>query len=94
MKIIPVADIHQKLYSDEKMEHLFNTIILRDTLNKISKSQIFYLGLLNLQYCHVDYVSGISILTNLKITNSLPLFKAKTKDRLIKLKDISIYFQE
>ena len=94
MKIIPVADIHQKLYSDEKMEHLFNTIILRDTVNKISKSQIFYLGLLNLQYSHVDYVSGISILTNLKITNSLPLFKAKTKDRLIKLKDISIYFQE
>ena len=29
----------------------------------------------------------------LKTTNSLPLFKAKIKDRLIKLKNISIYFQ-
>ena len=29
----------------------------------------------------------------LKTTNSLPLFKAKIKDRLMKLKNISIYFQ-
>ena len=29
----------------------------------------------------------------LETTNSLPLFKAKIKDRLIKLKNISIYFQ-
>ena len=29
----------------------------------------------------------------LKTTNSLPLFKVKIKDRLIKLKNISIYFQ-
>ena len=29
----------------------------------------------------------------LETTNSLPLFKAKIKDRLIKLKSISIYFQ-
>ena len=29
----------------------------------------------------------------LKTTNSLPLFKDKIKDRLIKLKNISIYFQ-
>ena len=29
----------------------------------------------------------------LKTTNSLPLFKAKIKDRLIKLRNISIYFQ-
>ena len=45
-------------------ETLKNTIILQDTVNAISKRKIFYLGLLNLQYRHVDHVSGISILTN------------------------------
>ena len=37
---------------------------LQDTVNTILKGQISFLGLLNLQYRHVDHVSGISILTN------------------------------
>ena len=49
------------------IEHNYSTIYSEynfKKVNTISKSQNFLLGLLNLQYCHMDYVSGISILTN------------------------------
>ena len=129
IKLIPMADIHANLNSDEKMKHLdilniyklnlyqILNIMFRARTNSIPETLQNKFKIIehnhSTRYSEYNFkepnillrVTKFAISSRgpriwnkhtdklLKTTNSLPLFKAKIKDRLIKLKNISIYFQ-
>ena len=127
IKIIPMADIHANLNSDEKMKDILNiyklnlyqilNIMLRSRTNSIPETLQNKFKIIEHNYStrYSEYnfkepnillrVTKFAISSSgpriwnkhtdklLKTTNSLPLFKVKIKDCLIKLKNISIYFQ-
>ena len=129
IKIIPMADIHTILNSDEEMKHLdilniykldlyqILNIMFRVRTNSIPETLQNRFKVIEHNYStrHSDYsfkgpniffrVSKFAISSRglclwnkhadkpLKTTNLLSLFKAKIKDRLIKLKKICIFFQ-
>ena len=129
IKIIPMADIHVNLNSDEKMKHLDILNIYKLNLHQIlnimfwiktnsipetlrNKFKIIEHNYFTRYSEHkfkepniLFRVTKFAISSRgpriwnkhsdklLKTTDLLTLFKAKIKDHLIKLKNISIYFQ-